>query len=213
MPTTSKGLYYPDDTTAVAPLHPVLGAMQTSVDSYLSSNATIHSIANVAARVGLVALYPPSTAAPLFAWRQDATSGLNLEYTTNGSTWVAYGALVTPGVGFTPTWNGVTLGNGTSAGQYFQQGKLVQATMNLTIGSTTAFTAGAFIYPSIPVAGAAVAYGAGWIFDSSPTGWYNIVFTIGAYLTGTNGQRVTATLPITLAAADGIRTSITYQAL
>lgn len=100
MPTTGKGLYYPDDTTNVAPLHPVLAAMQTSVDTYLGANATIHTIANVAGRAAVVALYPPTAATPLFTWRQDADTQYKLEYTVDGTNWVAY----TSGATFLPTY-------------------------------------------------------------------------------------------------------------
>lgn len=100
MPTTAKGLYYPDDTTNVAPLHPVMAAMQSSVDAYLTDNMTIHPIPNTGARAGLVALYPPSASKPLFAWRQDASSQVKLEYTIDGTNWVAY----TSGATFLPTY-------------------------------------------------------------------------------------------------------------
>ncbi len=100
MPTTAKGLYYPDDTTNVAPLHPVMAAMQSSVDAYLTDNMTIHPIPNTGARAGLVALYPPSASKPLFAWRQDADTQYKLEYTVDGTNWVAY----TAGATFLPTY-------------------------------------------------------------------------------------------------------------
>jgi len=92
VPNTSHGFYYPDAATNIAPLHTLLGNMQVSVDSFFDDNAVIHPIANVSGRAALVAEYPPTTSAPLFAWRADASSGQQLEVTTNGSTWTAIGA-------------------------------------------------------------------------------------------------------------------------
>lgn len=40
MPTTAKGLYYPDEATNITPLHTVLGAMQTSTDNALTGRGT-----------------------------------------------------------------------------------------------------------------------------------------------------------------------------
>jgi len=111
MPNTAKGLYYPDGTTDLSPLETVMANMQVSVDSYLGANSTIHPIANVAGRAAIVALYAPTAASPLFAWRQDAPAGQNLEYTTNGSTWAYYAQ------GSDTGWTAVTAGSGwTSLG-------------------------------------------------------------------------------------------------
>lgn len=95
MPNTAKGLYYPDSSTVISPIETVLANMQASVDTYLGSNATIHPIANVGARAALVALYPPTTSSPLFAWRADAVVGQYLEFTTDGTNWFAYNTSTT----------------------------------------------------------------------------------------------------------------------
>lgn len=50
MGTTAKGLWYPDGTDNIAPLHPHLAAMQTSVDNWLSTQAEVRYFANTAAR-------------------------------------------------------------------------------------------------------------------------------------------------------------------
>jgi len=91
MPTTNLGIYYPDAATNITPLQTVMASISTSVDAYLAANATVHTIANTAGRAALVAAYSPSVSNPLFVWRQDAAAGNNLEYTTNGTSWLAYG--------------------------------------------------------------------------------------------------------------------------
>lgn len=100
MPNTAKGLYYPDSSTVISPIETLLANMQASVDSYLGANSVIHPIANVAARAALVALYPPTASTPLFAWRQDAPVQFQLEYTVDGTNWVAF----TSGSTFLPSY-------------------------------------------------------------------------------------------------------------
>lgn len=87
MPTTPQGIYYPDSTTNVAPLHTVFSAMASSIDDALAGGVQIHRVANVTERNALVPQFPPSAANPLFVWRADATNGQELEYTKNGTTW------------------------------------------------------------------------------------------------------------------------------
>ena len=55
MATTAKGLWYPDGSDNINPLHPVLGAMQASVEGNprLDTPAGIHVVANSAAATTL----------------------------------------------------------------------------------------------------------------------------------------------------------------
>jgi len=73
------------------------------------------------------------TAAFLNAELRDAMIGIQAAYST-----------------YTPTWTGITVGNGTQAARYMQVGKNVHAYGRLTFGSTTTVTAVA--HPSLPVA-------------------------------------------------------------
>lgn len=70
---------------------------------------------------------------------------------------------------FTPTWTGLTLGNGTSAAKYQQIGKWVVFKGKLTCGSTTNTTGtGNPLISDLPVtAAAATDYGSAHITDSS----------------------------------------------
>lgn len=90
MPTTSQGIYYPDSTTNVAPLHTVFSTMASSIDTVLAGGVRVHRAANTTARNALVSQFPPSAANPLIVWRADAPNGRELEYTKNGSTWHYY---------------------------------------------------------------------------------------------------------------------------
>jgi hypothetical protein len=65
-----------------------------------------------------------------------ASQSTGLQY---GGTWTAY----------TPTWTNITVGNGTSTGEYLRIGKMVIVKVGLTFGSTTSF-AGAFVQVSLP---------------------------------------------------------------
>jgi hypothetical protein len=218
MPNTNLGIYYPDDTTNVTPLHTVLGAISTSVDSYLAANATIHTIANTAGRAAVIAKYPPTVSNPVFTWRQDATSGKNLEYTLDGTTWKAIGDTSTypviPGAWtpYTPTWTNLTVGNGSVNGGYVQIGKTVHFQTGILWGTTT--SASGIWHPSIPVpvsvSGAWFPCSA-WMFDSS-TSTFNVgAFVPNTYILSSTGQ-VHTTAPWTWGANDRVYINGSYEA-
>jgi hypothetical protein len=259
MPTTARGIYYPDTSTNITPLETVLATMATSVDTYLSANATIHTIANTAARAALVSAYSPTVSNPLFAWRQDAAAGNNLEYTTNGTTWLAYGgkppyfsttsardtAIPSPVVGmqastgtgssiagwiydgsvwvqiasaptawtaYTPTFTGLTLGNGVVTGAYQVVGKTVNFRCGVTWGSTTAATG--VWFPSVPVTALSnfTSPTVGFIFDNSAVLWNACTYVPGSYLIAGASGRINATIPWTWAVGDIVEVSGTYEA-
>ncbi len=150
MPNTSLGIYYPDESTNITPLHTVLGAISTSVDGYLQDNATVHTVANVAGRAALVAAYPPSVSSPLILWRQDLGTGAKLEYTVDGTTWGTIGtpsfdteaardaAIAAPVAGMKAvTGTGATLVEWVYSGTTWVRGWVPTQSVALSIGSFT----------------------------------------------------------------------------
>lgn len=93
MATTSEGLWYPDGTDIINPLHPVLAAMQTSVgvNPRMDTPAGIHSVADA---TGLTTLandldsvgYTISVSNPAYAYRADT----QMIYENRGSGWAPY---------------------------------------------------------------------------------------------------------------------------
>lgn len=93
MATTSLGIYYPDETTNITPLHTVLGAMSSSVDGVLvgpvyRTPMGVHVIADAAARAGLLASltsggYTPGASNPVLIYQVDTA----LQYMYNGTSW------------------------------------------------------------------------------------------------------------------------------
>lgn len=96
--TDSNGILFYEVTDALSPLQVLLNAGQQSVSDALGATARIFPVANVAARTALAASSSPSPATPLFVFRADAPSGSQLEYTTDGTTWVTLGAGALPHV-------------------------------------------------------------------------------------------------------------------
>lgn len=83
MATTAEGLVVPSGSDAFDPQGDIV-ALATSVQSRM-----VIPVANSAARSALVSAisWTPSSTQPLIVWRADATSGRELEVTTNGSSW------------------------------------------------------------------------------------------------------------------------------
>jgi hypothetical protein len=72
--------------------------------------------------------------------------------TATGLKWAAAAAPSYTWTSYTPTWTGLTTGNGTlNYSEYLQIGKIVFYRGGFTFGSTTSVTAAAFA-PSLPVA-------------------------------------------------------------
>ncbi len=77
-----------------------------------------------------------------------------LSYYT-GSAWA--NLLFAEWLTYTPTFANFTLGNGTVAAKYIQQGKMVTVSVQVTLGSTSSVSASGGIQFSLPVAYASTA--------------------------------------------------------
>ena len=84
-------LFYQDSDNFTPPAS--LNLAQSNLSSLLSNNTRFRRVANLTARsalvasIGLANITPDN---PLLVWRADAAAGLQLEYTTNGTTWNTY---------------------------------------------------------------------------------------------------------------------------
>lgn len=88
--TDSNGLPIYQTTDPVAPLQTVLNGITTGVSAALDARTPIYPVANTTARSALVASlgWTPSATRPLYVHRADASTGLELERTTDGTTWL-----------------------------------------------------------------------------------------------------------------------------
>lgn len=86
----ANGILFYEETDAVSPLHTLLNAGQQSVSDAFSGMTRIYVVQNTTEREALVALYPPTTSAPLYVHRVDAGSGRELERTLDGTNWQTY---------------------------------------------------------------------------------------------------------------------------
>lgn len=122
-------------------------------------------------------------------------------------------------VSYTPVWSAsgtaVSLGNGTIVGRYVRSGKMVTAQMLLTMGSTTTFGTGGYLF-SLPLSADSLTGFNGDLFltdVSAPQGYSGSVFnassTTIALLTAA-AAGVGPTVPFTFAVGDTISVSITY---
>lgn len=86
----SNGVLFYQDTDNYTPIQTALNLAQSNLSNLLSGKPRFERVANTAARAALVTSIGAgniSKANPLLVWRADAADGLQLEYTTNGSTW------------------------------------------------------------------------------------------------------------------------------
>lgn len=127
---------------------------------------------------------------------------------------------------FTPVWQNLTLGNGTSTGAYIKIGDMVYVTVSLVWGSTTSATGNIAIDNSLPFTSAAGNnyFGSGNILDSGTANFIvrtavtantaNMSFavgnTAGTYLSSSGSP--TATVPMTFTTNDAITGSCWYIA-
>ncbi len=141
---------------------------------------------------------------------------------------------------YTPTWTSSgtapSLGNGTLTGAYTQIGKLVEARIAITFGSTTTYGTGNF-YFSLPVTAKAISsanamhvamqLGTGTIADTG-VNYYPAAprfvdvnkIEVGVFttLSGANpvyahtGSAMSATVPFTMGNTDGVYLTIRYEA-
>jgi hypothetical protein len=147
----------------------------------------------------------------------------------SGSAWLP---VVSPGewVSFTPTWTGLTVGNGVYArAAYSLVGKTVNLTIRLTLGSTSAITgAVALSVPSIIQRKTINAHVASSIFllqtgaanflgsslsDISDATKFRILSTVsGATGAGVTMNEISATVPFTWANGHIIAVNLSYEA-
>ena len=84
-------LFYQDSDNFTPPAS--LNLAQSNLSDLLSAGVRFKRVANTTARSTLVAsvgIANISKANPLIVWRADAADGVQLEYTTNGTTWHTY---------------------------------------------------------------------------------------------------------------------------
>ncbi len=120
------------------------------------------------------------------------------------STWTSY----------TPTWGGVTLGNGTKSGSYFRHGSLCFFAAQLSFGSTTAVTAEVSVSTPFTMADAGrfslsvLLYDAGtaWLPGASAPSSTTAITVRAILASGTYASTATmsSTVPFTWTTGDGI---------
>jgi len=147
-------------------------------------------------------------------------------YAYNGAAWVPFGSAVGSGTGYmgawtgyTPTLTGITLGSGTVAFTWIQQGKTIHVRGRFTFGSTSAVTGAASI--SLPVTAVAANFvanltaRAGGVdymmlpISTTTTIGVNALGSAGAY---TNRTTISNLIPGTWTTNDFITFSATYEA-
>jgi hypothetical protein len=144
----------------------------------------------------------------------------------NGAAWIPVATALGSGngymgawVGYTPTFTGITVGNGTSAFTYVQQGKTVHVRGRFTFGSTSAVTGATTI--SLPITAVSANFvpvitarsgGAdhGMVGTATATSiGVNALGSTGSY---THRVTISSTIPGTWTNGDNITFSATYEA-
>lgn len=128
-----------------------------------------------------------------------------------------------PWTTWTPTWSGLSLGNGVVTAQYTQIGKTVFCRLGVVFGTTTTFSA--VFTASLPVtavSGDPIFCGTAYLEDAGSQGYVASVkldatTSVKLSVGGSGGTYVTAndvsnTVPFTWATGDFIRTYFFYQA-
>ena len=138
-----------------------------------------------------------------------------------GLAWATLGAYTS----WTPTYTGITVGNGTTSAFYTQIGKFVHAQIRFTLGSTSSIGGGPGF--SLPVtadnttlntyvahsfcqfldAGTAQYYG-GVSFDSTTTALFFVSRSDGTF---TSTQSASSTVPFTFGNGDSIQANVIYR--
>ena len=171
-------LFYQDSDNFNPPAS--LNLAQSNLSDLLSSGVRFKRVANTTARSALVTsigLANITPANPLLVWRADATAGLQLEYTTNGSTWrtIADKGELTVGTGkpyaMAAGQGGITVTQGSNAslvvsfpvGRFsvpprvtLSQNGSNPTLVNMIMGGVTA--SGFTVYASRNAAGSGLAY-------------------------------------------------------
>lgn len=121
---------------------------------------------------------------------------------------------------YVPTWTAVTtnpaLGNGALAGRWLKAGKLLVVSIKLTVGSTTTFGTGSwlFTYPeAVPVPASAL-LGSGMAYDASGNAVHGGITVeqydatrMRAWPSGATTEGVRASAPMIWAVGDVLRLS------
>lgn len=116
---------------------------------------------------------------------------------------------------FTPSWTGITVGNGTATGAYFKIGKTVMFRGKFVFGSTSAVTgAVSFATPTTLSGVNSGSYMNCVVLDSGTTYYSMFCYYGGIYGTSNAtgaAQNLSSTFPITWAVNDEIHVSGIYQ--
>lgn len=121
---------------------------------------------------------------------------------------------------FTPTFDNLTIGNGTVWGSYVRNGKIVQVTLGFTWGSTSSIAGTIGDISGLPFSvqapnGQSFPLVVGSVYKAG-TGWFNIVSVLtGTSLVATTtfaGTGISSTSPAAFAANDSLTISATYRA-
>jgi hypothetical protein len=121
---------------------------------------------------------------------------------------------------FTPTFSGITIGNGTLTGKYNKIGKVMNVYVRLTFGSTTSITGTVIL--TIPGSGfPAIGTTCNIIYEDAGIGFYignAVIYSGSAYLgsvrsstTFAQHEGLTATTPMTWTNSDGIIFNASYE--
>jgi hypothetical protein len=161
-----------------------------------------------------------ATAADTPARLAVGTNNYFLQAASGQSTGLQWGGSWTS---YTPTWTGISLGNGTSSGRYIKVGKTVTLEATLTFGSTTSVTGG--ISVSLP-SGSTINFATqaiAWIFDSGIGHYIGVVWSSSAGSTDVEIRvmnasstyvgitPISSTVPMTWNTSDEIRIFMTYE--
>ena len=125
---------------------------------------------------------------------------------------------------FTPTWTGLTVGNGTNLGRYLRIGNFIHVVYQLTFGSTTSVTASPF-YVDFPINASSTINSAilgqcrlvdsgtaSYVGTSVQNGTTRIIFFAEVVnATYTTETVLSSTVPFTWGTNDQIYTSIVYE--
>ena len=82
MPTTQHGIYYPDEDTFIAPLHPVFGAVATSVEEWINGTIQTVPVEDMVAANDLAETFEPTPEKPLIVWVTGLVDNNSLYYNT-----------------------------------------------------------------------------------------------------------------------------------
>jgi hypothetical protein len=141
----------------------------------------------------------------------DSTAATGLKWATpsGGGTYSAY----------TPSWTGLTVGNGTVIARYTNVGKFVHGYVRLTFGSTTSVGSNPkFSLPSTPQTGGLMNYGYGMYEDTGTANYAAYVtndsnLLILRYTTSATGAigSISSSQPFTWTTGDGVAIQFVYE--